>query len=193
MKPTPLLLLMPFLWPSSVLAQPAPQQPTSPHTWRPSQKTDAAATYTYTRFTLVGRFVSPPHDQASNMPALAVDCIPGGKGSHARRGKLLGASLIVGTALKIIYVEPEEIRGMSYDPKIAIRYRTGDAQADKEAQWSAGTDKTSASIPKDSLKDLLRAHSVAITADDDHGSGVAMQFDMPDPSIVEQACNVDEP
>ena len=81
---------------------------------------------------------------------------------------------------------------MSYYPKIAIRYRTDDAKADKEEQWSAGADKTSVSIPKDSLKDLLRAHTVAITADDDHGSQVAMKFDMPDPTLVEQSCNVDE-
>jgi len=192
MKPTPLLLLVPFVWPSSVLAQPVPQQPSSPHVWRPSQKTDAAATFTYTRFTLMGTFVTQPHDQASNVPALALDCIPG-KGSHGRKGKLLVANLLVGTALKIVYVEPEEIRGMSYYPKIAIRYRIDDAKADKEEQWSAGTDKTSASIPKDSLKDFLRAHTVAITADDDHGSQVAMKFDMPDPTPVEQGCNVDEP
>jgi MFS family permease len=62
MKPTPLPLLVPFLWPSSVLAQPVPQQPSSPHVWRPSQKTDAAATFTYTRFALVGTFVTPRHD-----------------------------------------------------------------------------------------------------------------------------------
>jgi hypothetical protein len=99
----------------------------------------------------------------------------------------------VGSALKIVYVEPEEIRGISYDPKIAIRLRTDDGKADREEQWSAGTDKASASIPKESLKELLRAHTVAITADDDHGSQVAMKFEIPDSTLVEQGCNVDEP
>jgi hypothetical protein len=58
--------------------------------------------------------------------------------------------------------------------------------------WPAGTDKTSVSLPKDSLKKLLRAHTVEITADDDRGSPIVMQFDMPDPTPVEAACNVDD-
>jgi len=33
---------------------------------------------------------------------------------------------------------------------------------------------------------------VSITANDDGGSQVAMQFDMPDATLVEQGCNVDE-
>jgi hypothetical protein len=191
MKPAPLFLLVPLVCASFGSAQPAQQQPSSGHVWQASQKTDAAASYTYTRFALMGKFVTPPHDQASNVPALAVDCIPG-QGSHRAKGKLLAANLLVGTALKIVYVEPEEIRGTSYYPKVAVRYRVADAKADKEEQWSAGTDTTSASIPKDSLKEILRAHSVTITTNDDRGSQVAVRFDIPDPTLVEQGCNVDE-
>jgi len=57
----------------------------------------------------------------------------------------------------------------------------------------SGTDKTSASVPKDALKKIFRAHSVEVTAQDDRGSPVAMQFDMSDPTPVEETCNVDEP
>jgi len=111
-------------------------------------------------------------------PTLAVDCIPG-TGSHPSKGRFLAANLLVGITLKIVYVEPEEIHGTSYYPKVAVQFRANDAKEDEE-KWSVGAEKTSASIPKDSLKTILRARSIAITADDDHGSPVAMQFDMPD-------------
>jgi hypothetical protein len=190
MKPTPLLLLAPLAWASIGFAQQPPQQPLSAHAWQQSQNSDAAHTYTFQRFTLAGKFLTPPHDPVANRPAVAVDCIPG-RGSDHPKGKFLAANLLVGTNLKIVYVEPEEIRGMSYYPKVAVRYRADDAK-DKEDKWSAGGDKTSASIPKDALKEFLRAHTVAIGVDDDRGTQVAMQFEMPDAALVEQSCNVDE-
>lgn len=158
--------------------------------WRQSQKSDAARALTYTQFTLTGKFLSPPHDPVADRPALTLDCIPG-SGPHSSSRKFLAANLLVGTTLKIIYVEPEEIRGTSYFPKVALRYRTDNGK-EEQGQWNPGTDKTSVSIPKESVKQLLRAHSVAMTLDDDRGSQVAMQFDLPDPALVEQGCNVDE-
>jgi hypothetical protein len=190
MKPTPLLLPASLAWASFAFAQPAVQQPAPANAWLQSQKSDAAHTYTYPRFTLVGKFLTPPHDAAANRPALAVDCIPG-KGSEHPKGKFLAANLIVGSPVKIVYVEPEEIRGMSYYPKVALRYRA-DGAKDKEDKWSVGADKVSASIPKEALKEFLRARTVAISLEDDRDSQVAIQFDMPDAAQVERSCNVDE-
>jgi hypothetical protein len=190
MKPAPLFLLLPLVWASCGFAQPPAQPPSSARVWQPSQITDTARSLTYTRFTLRGKFLAPPHDQAANRPALSVDCIPG-TGSHPHEGRLLATNLLVGSTLKIVYVEPEEIHGTSYYPKVVVRYRT-DAAREEEERWAAGTDKSSVSVPKDSLKKILRAHSVAITAEDDRGSQFAMQFSMPDPTPVEDACNVDE-
>jgi hypothetical protein len=190
MKSTPLLLLVPLAWASSGFAQPPPQQPAPAHVWLQTQRTDTARTFTYSRFTLVGKFASSPHSEAPDRPALTLDCIPG-KGTHRAKGKFLAGNFLVGSTLKILYVEPEEIRGMSYYPKIAVRYRTDDAKEEEE-KWSAGTDKSSASIPKDSLKRILRARTLAIAADDDQGSRIAMQFDMPDATLVKESCNVDE-
>ena len=189
MKPTPLLLLVPLAWVSFGFASPSPQQSSSAHGWRQSQKTDAARAITYTQFTLVGKFVTSPQD-ASDRPALSVDCIPG-REPHSAKGTFLAANLLVGSTLKISYVEPEEIRGTSYFPKVAVRYRA-DGAGEEEEKWSPGTEKTSASIPKDALKKILRARTVAITVDDDRGSQVAMQFDMPDPGPVEAACGLDD-
>jgi hypothetical protein len=190
MKPTSLLLLVALTWASFGFSAPARQQPpSSAPVWRQSQETDAAGGTTYTRFTLVGKFLTSPQDEVSSRPALVVDCIPG-KGAHSPKGRFLAGSLLVGTTLKIVYVEPEEIHGTSYFPKVAVRYRTDDAKEEEE-NWSPGTEKTSASIDKDSLKKILRARTVAISADDDRGSQVAMKFDMPNPTLVEEGCSVD--
>jgi hypothetical protein len=190
MKSTSLLLLVPLAWAACSVADPAPQQPSSAHAWQQSQKSDAEHTLTFTRFTLAGKFAAPPPAEGAHRPTLALDCIPG-EGTHPRRGKFLAANLLVGTALKIVYVEPEEIHGTSYFPKVAVRIHADDAK-DMEGKWMAGTEKTSASVPKDSLKTILRAHAVTITAEDDRGSQVTMHFDMPDPTLVEEGCNVDE-
>jgi hypothetical protein len=192
MKPTWLLLLAPLACASFGFAQQAPQHPAAANGWQQSQKTDTARAFNYTRFTLVGKFVKPPQVKSpqavSDMPALTVDCIPGEE-SHSAKGRLLAANLLVGSTLKVVYVEPEEIRGTSYFPKVTVRYRTDGAE--EEEKWSPSTEKTSASIPKDALKKFLRARTVAITADADGGSPIALQFDMPDATPVEAACNVD--
>jgi hypothetical protein len=188
MKPYPLLLLVPLALPSLGVAGPVPQASPA-HVWQQSHQTNVPDTYPYTRFTLVGKFLTPSRNVAPNRPALVVDCIPADE-SPRDRGTFLGGNLVVGTTLKIVYVEPEEIRGLSYYPKVALRYHTDNAK-DEHQQWSAGSDRTSASIPKQSLEQLLRARSVAITTYDERGRPVAMQFDMPDSTAVEQTCHVD--
>src|SRR5580658_376718 len=190
MKPAALFLLLPLVWASCGFAQPPTQSSSSAKSWQQSQNTDAARALTYTRFTLRGKFPSRPHDPAANRPALALDCIPG-TGSDLHKGKLLAANLLVGSSLKIVYVEPEEIHGTSYYPKVVVRWRT-DTAKEEEDKWSAGTDKTSVSVPKGVLKKILRAHSFTITAEDDRGSQFAMQFDVADSTPAEDACNVDE-
>ncbi|HEX2791338.1 MAG TPA: hypothetical protein VHN17_12980 [Steroidobacteraceae bacterium] len=191
MKTYPLLLVVPLACPSFGVAQSAPQQPSSAHVWRQSQQTNTADAYTYLRFTLHGKFLTASHDGVANRPALVVNCIPVDE-SPRDKATFLTGNLIVGSTLRIVYVEPEEIRGISYFPKVAVRYRTDDAKREVDEQWSPRSDKISASIPKHSLKEILRAHTVTITAEDDQGKQLAMQFDMPDPTLVEQGCNVDK-
>jgi hypothetical protein len=175
----------------AALSQPASSQPA----WQQSQQRDAADTYTFTRFTLVGRFVNVP-DKISDRPALRVDCIPAG-GSH--RSRFLAADLLVGKTLKILYVEPEEIHGTNYFPKVDISYGTDGATHANE-QWPAGTDrvpsakpsdKTSATVPRAVLKKMIGAHTVTVSAQDEHGSPIEMQFDMPSPNPIEAACRIE--
>ena len=187
MRPTPLVLLVSVAFASFGFSTMAAQQPS---VWRQSQKTAAADRITYTRFTLAGKFLKSPQGDVPNRPAFVLDCVPG-NASNRRKGRLLAGNLLVGTKLKIVYVEPEEIHGTSYYPKISVRYRMDNAKEELE-KWSAGTEKTSASIPVGSLKKMLRAHTVEITADDDRGLPVVMQFDMPDPTPVEAGCALDD-
>jgi hypothetical protein len=188
MKPGPSLLLVALAMASNGFADPKPQPVSAVNAWQQVQQTDAARALTYIRFTLNGKFRTAPGGAASGRPALLVDCIPD-KESHLGR-KFLSAKLQVGTALKIVYVEPDEIHGVSYYPQVAVRFST-DGGEEQHEKWSAGTDKSSVSISKDLLKKILRARSVAISANDQHGSDLAMQFDMPDPKLVEESCNVD--
>jgi hypothetical protein len=190
MKPTLSFVVVSLLGASWALAQTA-----SSAGWHQSQHRDAADSYTFTRFELVGRFVGSSAAQADR-PALRVDCIPG---AHSHRAKFLVADLLVGTTLKILYVEPEEIRGIDYFPKVDVRYST-DGSSETAQQWPAGTDriptakpsdKTSATVPKDALKKILRAHTAAITLTDEHDAPVELQFKIPDPAAVEAACRVD--
>jgi isochorismate synthase EntC len=192
MKPVPLLLLVPLALASFGFSAMAPQQAPSVKVWRQSQKTSPGHDSTYTRFTLVGRFLKAPQGDVgdvSNRPAFVVDCVPG-KGS--RKSKFVTGNLLVGAALKIDYVEPQEIHGTSYYPKVAVQYRIDDAKEPEKENWTPGTEKTSASIPKDALKKILRAQAVDLTVGDDRGSEIVMKFDMPDPKPVEDACNVDD-
>jgi hypothetical protein len=189
MKTNLLLLLVPLACPVG-MAESAPQPPSSAPVWQQSERTNTADAYSFSRFTLVGKFRTPLNDGVPNRPALVVDCIPA-KESPRGRGTFLAGNLLVGTTLKIVYVEPEEIRGINYFPMVPVRFHTDNAK-DQEDKWSPGSDNTSASIDKGLLKKILRARTFAIVADDKRGSQVAMQFDIPDPTQVEEACHVDE-
>jgi hypothetical protein len=183
MKPT-LFLFVPLALASIAFSGSKPQQQSS-SPWRQTQRTDDYRGV-YTRFTLVGKFLKSPEADTTNRPTMVVDC---SSYNRSHRSKFWRGSLVVGYPLKIDWVEPEEIHGISYFPKVAVEYRLNDGKEEKE-NWTPGTDKTSASFSKGSFEKMLRAQTVQITADDNHGLRVVMQFDMPDPTPVEQACDI---
>jgi len=129
----------------------------------------------------------PPGD-ASNRPSLVVDC---SAYNRSRKSKFVRGTLVVGDPLKIDWVEPEQIETMSYFPEVSVRYRLDDGKEDQE-NWTPSADKKSASFSKASLEKMLRAHNIEITADDKRGTQIVMQFDMPNPQLIEQGCDVDD-
>ena len=187
MKPASLFLLLPLACMSLVWSSSAPQQTAPSQTWRQTQRTDPVRG-DYARFSLVGKFVNPPRGDSSSRPSLVVDC---DSYNRSHKPKFVRGTLVVGDPLKIDWVEPEEIHGTSYFPKVSVVYRLNDAKEEKE-EWTPSTSKTSASFPKGSLEKMLRAHTVEITTADKSGSPVVMQFDMPDATAIEQGCDVDE-
>jgi hypothetical protein len=184
MKITSILMLVPLACASLAFSSTTPQQPSSSQGWRQTPRSDSVHG-AYTRFALTGKFLKLPQGDSSNGPALAVDCNPARKSR-----KFMAGNLLIGVPLKIDYVEPSEIHGTSYYPKVAVRYRLDEAKEEKQ-NWTPGTEKTSAVFAKDSLEKILRARTFEVTARDDRGTDIVMQFDMPDPSIVEKGCDVD--
>ena len=186
MKTAYLLLLTPLVsLPVSFSSFTAQQSPPTQQ-WARSQVADARRGTTYTQFTLAGKFLKPPRNSGSDGPTLVVTCTFD-KHSRGSNGKFSAGSLRVGSPLKIDWVEPEVIHGIAYYPKVSVRYRLDEGRARKD-QWSPDGDETSASFPKSVLKEMLRARTVLITMDEDHGAEVAVQFDMPDPTHVAEAC-----
>ena len=185
MKSTPLLALVPLLWASLALTTTAQQQTSSGQAWRQTQVTEGPAS---TRFSLTGKFLKRPAGDVSNPPVLAIDC---GKG-RGSKGKLVSGNLQAGVPLKINYVEPTEIHGTSYYPKVFVQVRLNDEAKKDKRQWTQGKDKTSAVFAKYSLKRMLSSHTVEITTQDEAGDDIVMQFDVPsDSKAVEAACDVD--
>ena len=171
----------------------AQQKPTSPPQssapqWRRAEKPEPNRGRTLIQFTLKGKFLTSPRNEAPNRPALLVSCVP--DRHDESEGKFSDAQLLVGTAVKIDYVEPPELNtGISYNQEVSVQLRLNDGKAD-EKQWMAGADKSSASIPKDAVKEMLRAHTVVMTVREKDAGEVEMQFEMPDPAQVEKACDI---
>jgi hypothetical protein len=185
MKTASILLILPLAVASFAFSAVTRQEP-STHEWRQTQRTDPVRGE-YTRYTLVGKFLQAPSGDSTSRPSLVVDC---GTYNRSHKSKFFRGTLVVGDPLKIDWVEPEQIEGISYFPKVDVVYRLNDAKQDKE-QWTPSTDKTSASFSKGSLEKMLYAHTVEITAQDKSGSPVSMQFDLPDATSLEKGCEVE--
>jgi hypothetical protein len=186
MKTIPLVLTVLVASATGAQAQTTMQQMASAVGWSQSQETNPTESYAYTRYLLVGK--SPSLQTIGNRPALAVNCIPG---DGTRHGKFLNANLLAATSLKVDWVEPEEIHGMNYLPKVVVKVRTDDSKnSNVEENWAAGNDKASATIPRETLKKILESHSVSIDTKDDHGAPLPMNFDIPNASSIERSCDL---
>jgi len=159
--------------------------PTSP-AWQVTQRNDSSREYPYTRFTLVGKFTNGV--AGATGPSVVIDCLAD-LVSHPLTGRVLSASVSAGFPLKVIYVEPLEIHGTSYFPKVATNFRAN-GSAERQQEWSVGADKTSATIPGDALATLLTSQNVSISAEDSKGASFTMQFDIPDSASVRNSCDI---
>jgi hypothetical protein len=181
------VLLIAFLFGTITFSTSARQTPTATAEWRASQDTDYRGT-AYNQFSLTGKFIKEPRGGSPDPPSLEVRCKAPKSGGPAG-GKFQSATIRIGVPVKVDWVEPEVIHGTSYFPKVTVRYRLDEGKERRE-QWSPGNEKWSASIPKNSMKLLLRGRSVLLTVADPSGTDVVFQFDFSDPAQVENACNL---
>jgi hypothetical protein len=186
MKPASLFLVLSLACASFAFSSTTLQHQPSTQEWRQTQRTDPVRG-PYTRYTLAGKFQQVPSGDSTDRPSLVVDC---GTYNRSHKSKFFRGTLVVGDPLKIDWVEPEQIEGISYFPKVDVVYRLNDSKEDKE-QWTPSADKTSATFSKGSLEKMLRARSVEITTQDKSGSPIIMQFDMPDSTPLQQGCDVE--
>jgi hypothetical protein len=178
-----------MLAPLAVLLVPIPapgqQQTPSPVGWQLTQKPDPGHENSPAQFALLGKFLTRPPKDSGTPPALVVNC------KRHRSGKRFSSAYVdVGTLLKIDFVEPDEIKaGTSYYPKVFVQYRLNDGKEEKD-QWTPGTEKTSASIPKKSLEKMLQARTVQIKLEDRGGGEISMQFDISDSAQLGATCDL---
>src|SRR5580658_4115860 len=105
-KPILLFLFLPLALVSFGLPATPPFQTQPDHVWRQSLKTDAARGTAYDQYTLTRKFLqAPKYGGRSNRPALLTDCTPPQETRNGK-GKFASASFLLGTGLKIHYVEP---------------------------------------------------------------------------------------
>jgi hypothetical protein len=180
----------PAVWaqqkPSSTPPSPA-QQPSGPQ-WRRAEKDDTSRGRTLIQFTLKGTFLKAPRTAAPNRPAILVSCVP--DRHDGMEGRFSDAQVLVGSPVKIDYVEPPQLTtGNSYNLDVDVQFHVDEKKV-QAMQWAAGADKNSAAIPKDAVKEMLRAHTVRMTVHEKDAGEVEMQFDMPDPAQVEKGCDI---
>jgi hypothetical protein len=187
MKLVHALLPIAFLLGTVTFTTPAHQAAASASEWRASQDTDNRGTV-YNQFSLTGKFIKEPPGGGSDPPTFVVRC-KAPKGGGQAGGKFLSASIRIGAPVKVDWVEPEVIHGTSYFPKVGVRYRLDEAKEYRE-ELSPGNEKGSASVPKNSTKQLLRARSILMTVVDPSGADIKLQFDISDPAQVENACSL---
>jgi hypothetical protein len=160
--------------------------------WGKEEKTDALRGTHYLQFLLMGRFLTPPR-QTSPDPKLVVQCLPGehSVGYHVfTNGRYIASYLIVGPVLN------SQLSGL------AVQYRLDDGKIQPEL-WGISTDFSSAFFSGTTLNNLLYGHVMAhkegtsapvhklvIATDEFVGGEIVMQFDMPEPENVAEACGV---
>jgi hypothetical protein len=161
--------------------------------WQKDEKTDALRETHYLQFSLPGRFLRPPRQPDPPPPKLVLQCLPGehSVGNHLfANGKRLASYLFVGPVLD------------SHLTGLVVQYRLDGGKVETE-RWGISTDFSSTFFDGTTLNNLIYGHAIAhkensnapvrklvIAADEFIGGEVVMQFDLPDPDPMAEACGL---
>lgn len=167
----------------------------SGQTWTMAKQYDPLREISFQQWTLRGEFLIAPRGTApGTRPALVVRCQPGRHSFGHTRGTFLNGYIFVGSTLDAS--EP----GAGGEVIAQFRLDSGRLQT---AEWEHSTDFSSVFFSAEDLNNFLYGHllphkshtnlpvkKVIVGLDQFLGGEVEMEFDMPDPSKVGDACGV---
>ena len=161
--------------------------------WKREDKTDQLRGTAYAEFTLPGRFLTPPQKPKAALPFFIVECEPG----PARRvfggythGKLREAYMLLSAVAE------------RTGDHAVVQYRLDDGKLHTE-DWGISKDHTAIYPSEIELNTVLYGHfskhkegtnppvrKLVIAVDEHRGGEMVMQFDMPDPTEMADACGL---
>jgi hypothetical protein len=166
------------------------QQTTAP-AWHREEKADPLHKLSYIQFTLEGKYLIPPK-QPTIPPLLVVRCVAG---SHKVNGGTANGKFLTGYLAVAAVLDFQAGR-------VPVEYRLDDGRL-IPARWASSTDGAGAFFLYVEFNNLLYGHAlphkentnppvrkVVLGVPEYLGSEVEVEFDMPDPSDVADACGV---
>jgi hypothetical protein len=160
--------------------------------WQITPKSDPLTGKSYTLFTLVGKFLTPPAHGTGEPPSISLRCDP--SPNHSKiSGKLLDGFVVVNTVIDL---------KNGTEPTVQYRLDDGKLQSAYDATYSI--DYQSIHIEGLPLNNMLwghnlfhklatsgQTHKFVIGVQEHLAGNVVMQFDMPDATQVGAACGTE--
>jgi hypothetical protein len=159
--------------------------------WIREDKTDPLRGTNYSVFDIDGKFLTPPKNPVDDAPRFIVKCAPGGHkrvGGGYINGKLLAAYVTVHAVLGR--------RGSGAQ----VHYRLDDGKMHNEI-WDISDDGRELFLPEIEFNTVLYGHftkhkegtnepvhKLVLGVNEHRGGEVVIQFDMPDPTEMADAC-----
>jgi hypothetical protein len=159
--------------------------------WIRESKNDSFSGTFYLEFTLSGKFLDRPKYENTAVPTLRIRCQPGkhSVGYHVyAMGRTVSSALVIGDVV--------DAHGFG----TAAMYRLDDGKPQTEI-WQQSTDFAGVFFSESTLRNILYSHILPhkensnaptrklVIAVDENGAGkVVMQFDLPDPTELADAC-----
>ena len=173
--------------------------------WHREDKTDPLRGTSYSQFSLVGKFLTPPKDKKVSDPIMIVRCA-GGRGNHGHtNGKFIDGYIAVGTVMDTQVSD----QGIAFVP---VEFRLDGGKLQSES-WARSTDFSAVFFGHpncalcgsgyDEFANLIYGHhayhkentspqvrKVVIGLQEFLGGEVVMQFDLPDVTEVAETCGI---
>jgi hypothetical protein len=195
MKRLPLLIAFVAV----AIAHAQTSSPTST-TWIREDKIDQFRGTKYVQFALPGRYLTPPSNSSTDFfPTIVVRCLPGENSKGHRKGKLIDGRISVGTIVDTDVAESGSVLTL-------VQYRLDDGKVQAE-NWPHSTNFSAiffgGLFPDSDLSNILYGHvfyhkenttppvrKLVVSVPEYLAGDVVMQFDLPDPAEVAEACGV---